>query len=92
MKAARLALQSGRPYEGQLSRWTQGDVFGEVVFNTGMVGYVEAMTDPSYRHPGLPIPTRNLNSSVRPDFLNPKCLYDTGNCFVSNHIDGKQSP
>ena len=23
-------------------------VFGEIVFNTGMVGYTEALTDPSY--------------------------------------------
>ena len=27
----------------------QADVDGEVVFNTGMVGYPEALTDPSYR-------------------------------------------
>ena len=26
-----------------------GQVFGEVVFNTGMTGYVETLTDPSYR-------------------------------------------
>src|SRR5437667_6065086 len=25
------------------------DIVGEVVFNTGMVGYTEALTDPSYR-------------------------------------------
>jgi carbamoyl-phosphate synthase small subunit len=28
---------------------TDGPVAGEVVFNTGMVGYPEALTDPSYR-------------------------------------------
>ena len=27
--------------------------------------------------PDLPIPTRDLNSSVRPEFLNPKLLYKT---------------
>lgn len=26
----------------------RGDIFGEVVFNTSMVGYVESLTDPSY--------------------------------------------
>jgi carbamoylphosphate synthase small subunit len=32
------------------SRWRrQVSVAGEVVFNTGMVGYPEALTDPSYR-------------------------------------------
>ena len=28
-------------------------------------------------HPDLPIPTRDLNSSVQPEFLNPKFLYKT---------------
>ncbi|MDD1775766.1 MAG: hypothetical protein LUP94_00255, partial [Candidatus Methanomethylicus sp.] len=28
---------------------TPGEVSGEVVFNTGMVGYTESLTDPSYR-------------------------------------------
>ena len=47
MKPARLVLQSGEVFQGECSEVST--FFGEVVFNTGMVGYMEAMTDPSYR-------------------------------------------
>ncbi len=49
MQSAFLILESGERFQGKLPEWVSGDFFGEVVFNTGMVGYVEAMTDPSYR-------------------------------------------
>jgi len=43
-----LDLEDGTTFEGYL--FGAGSCTdGEVVFNTGMVGYVEAMTDPSYR-------------------------------------------
>jgi carbamoyl-phosphate synthase small subunit len=45
---ARLVLQNGEVYEGQTSDRFKGDIFGEVVFTTGMTGYVESLTDPSY--------------------------------------------
>jgi carbamoyl-phosphate synthase small subunit len=45
---ARLALQNGEIYEGKAPDWFKGDMFGEVVFTTGMTGYVESLTDPSY--------------------------------------------
>jgi carbamoyl-phosphate synthase small subunit len=44
----RLLLQSGAGFEGELAGCVR-PVSGEVVFNTGMVGYPEALTDPSYR-------------------------------------------
>lgn len=47
MHTARLVLKSGEIYSGFCTK--TGEILGEVVFNTGMVGYVEAMTDPSYR-------------------------------------------
>ncbi|MBI1292214.1 glutamine-hydrolyzing carbamoyl-phosphate synthase small subunit [bacterium] len=47
MKKARLALQDGSVYGG-FSFGHEGPVAGEVVFNTGMVGYPETFTDPSY--------------------------------------------
>ncbi len=43
-----LVLEDGAAYEGR-SFGFPGSAAGEVVFNTGMVGYVEALTDPSYR-------------------------------------------
>ena len=44
---AKLVLENGFIFEGY-SFGSQGHVFGEVVFNTGMTGYQEVMTDPSY--------------------------------------------
>jgi carbamoyl-phosphate synthase small subunit len=45
---ARLVLQNGEVYEGASPDWCQENTFGEVVFTTGMTGYVESLTDPSY--------------------------------------------
>ena len=47
-KLARLVLKDGSVFEGY-SFGSEKAVNGEVVFNTGMVGYPETLTDPSYR-------------------------------------------
>src|SRR6201993_5381491 len=47
-KAARLYLSDGTSFQGEMPAWQDGPYFGEVVFNTGMTGYVESLTDPSY--------------------------------------------
>lgn len=44
----KLVLADGTAFHGR-SFGAPMEVRGEVVFNTGMVGYVEALTDPSYR-------------------------------------------
>ncbi|UNC91907.1 glutamine-hydrolyzing carbamoyl-phosphate synthase small subunit [Candidatus Contubernalis alkaliaceticus] len=44
---ARLVLEDGRIFYGE-SFGCQGEKGGEVVFNTGMTGYQEIMSDPSY--------------------------------------------
>jgi carbamoyl-phosphate synthase small subunit len=44
----RLILHDGTTLSGRLRGYAKS-VAGEVVFNTGMVGYTEALTDPSYR-------------------------------------------
>ncbi len=44
---AYLVLDDGTVYEGKAFGRT-GSVVGEVVFNTGMTGYQEVLTDPSY--------------------------------------------
>jgi len=47
MSKAFLVLDDGRIFEG--SSWaTTGKTFGEAVFQTGMTGYQETLTDPSY--------------------------------------------
>src|SRR5688500_15799779 len=48
MASAILVLEDGTQYRGRLHGFARS-VSGEVVFNTGMVGYSEALTDPSYR-------------------------------------------
>ncbi len=45
---ALLVLADGSVYRGW-SFGAKGTVVGEIVFNTGMTGYQEVMTDPSYR-------------------------------------------
>jgi carbamoyl-phosphate synthase small subunit len=45
---ATLVLADGSVYTGR-SFGAARSIAGEVVFNTGMVGYVESLTDPSYR-------------------------------------------
>lgn len=47
-KTISLELADGTAFEG-VSFGASRSVSGEVVFNTGMVGYPEALTDPSYR-------------------------------------------
>lgn len=47
MKKAFLILADGSVFEGQ-SIGAQGSVIGETVFTTGMTGYLETLTDPSY--------------------------------------------
>ena len=44
---AYLALEDGTVFEG-ISVGANGTVIGEIVFNTSMTGYQEALTDPSY--------------------------------------------
>ena len=45
-KRAILVLEDGSVYEGY-SFGTEAGTYGEVVFNTSMVGYQEMLTDPS---------------------------------------------
>jgi carbamoyl-phosphate synthase small subunit len=48
MNPATLVLASGEEFKGHAPVWQHGVFFGEIVFNTGMTGYVETLTDPSY--------------------------------------------
>ncbi|MBX9788471.1 MAG: glutamine-hydrolyzing carbamoyl-phosphate synthase small subunit [Pirellulales bacterium] len=48
VRPAKLALEDGTVYAGQ-AFGAEGEVPGEVVFNTSMTGYQEILTDPSYR-------------------------------------------
>lgn len=48
MVPGKLLLETGESFDGQIPTFLQTPCLGEVVFNTGMVGYVESLTDPSY--------------------------------------------
>ena len=45
-KKVYLTLQNGKVFQGY-SFGAEGEVLGELVFNTGMVGYIEALSDPA---------------------------------------------
>jgi carbamoyl-phosphate synthase small subunit len=47
MSQAILVLEDGRAFRGE-SFGAEGETFGEAVFSTGMTGYQETLTDPSY--------------------------------------------
>ena len=47
LKPALLVLEDGRAFAGT-SYGATGETFGEAVFSTGMTGYQETLTDPSY--------------------------------------------
>jgi carbamoyl-phosphate synthase small subunit len=42
-----LVLEDGRTFTGE-AYGARGETFGEAVFSTGMTGYQETLTDPSY--------------------------------------------
>ncbi|TYB91803.1 glutamine-hydrolyzing carbamoyl-phosphate synthase small subunit [Micromonospora sp. WP24] len=46
-RPAILVLEDGRTFQGE-AYGSVGETFGEAVFNTGMTGYQETLTDPSY--------------------------------------------
>ena len=48
MKKAYLVLENGRVFEGERIG-ADGTGVGELVFTTGMTGYLETLTDPSYK-------------------------------------------
>ena len=48
MGKAHLILENGTVFKGQAFGY-DGEVSGELVFSTGMVGYLETLADPSYK-------------------------------------------
>lgn len=46
--SGKLMLETGESFSGFIPSFQKESCFGEVVFSTGMVGYTESLTDPSY--------------------------------------------
>ncbi|MGI0086247.1 MAG: carbamoyl-phosphate synthase domain-containing protein, partial [Nitrososphaerales archaeon] len=71
--ALKLVLEDGEVFDGYSFGYFQSSpVIGEVVFNTGMVGYTEAMTDPSYIGQILCFTYPLLGNYGVPDYLEDK--------------------
>lgn len=87
MSNAQLILEDGTVYEGQ-SFGASTNCDGEVVFNTGMVGYPESLTDPSYRGQILTftyplignygVPSEELNAYGFSDNLESEAIHVRG--------------
>eukprot|EP00923_Selenidium_pygospionis_P055033 GHVN01095964.1.p1 GENE.GHVN01095964.1~~GHVN01095964.1.p1 ORF type:complete len:1692 (+),score=283.44 GHVN01095964.1:73-5076(+) len=69
---ARLVLEDGRQFNG-FSFGAEISVAGEVVFNTGMVGYPESFTDPSYKGQVLCITYPLVGNYGVPEAVADKC-------------------
>ena len=63
-RVAKLALEDGTVFTG-IGFGAEGEVSGEVVFNTSMTGYQEILTDPSYR--GQIVRTSKVVGRISPD-------------------------
>ena len=69
MATAYLVLDDGRIFEG--SSWaTTGKSFGEAVFQTGMTGYQETLTDPSYHKQIVVMTAPHIGNTGVNDFDN----------------------
>lgn len=44
----KIVLESGEEFIGKIPAWQKDQYFGEFVFTTGMSGYTESLTDPSF--------------------------------------------
>jgi carbamoyl-phosphate synthase small subunit len=101
---AKLILEDGTEFLG-LSFGYEGNTSGEVVFNTGMVGYPETLTDPSYRgqilvctYPlignyGVPPKEKenNLYKYYESDSIHIRALIVSDYSFEYSHWNSKQS-
>lgn len=61
---AKITLEDGSVFEG-ISFGAEKPVNGEVVFSTGMVGYTESLTDPSFRGQVMTSRLRNLSHALK---------------------------
>jgi carbamoyl-phosphate synthase small subunit len=77
-----LVLEDGAVFEGRAFGWTKSNS-GEVVFNTGMVGYPEALTDPSYKGQILVLTYPLVGNYGVPDHARPE---DPNSSFESDRV------
>ena len=77
-----MLLENGRIFTGK-SFGTEGETVGEVCFNTGMTGYQEILTDPSYCRQIVTMTAPHIgNYGVNPDDIESDKIHVAG--FVVN--------
>ncbi|MBI2650284.1 glutamine-hydrolyzing carbamoyl-phosphate synthase small subunit [Candidatus Woesearchaeota archaeon] len=104
VKEAKLILENGDEFKG-FSFGAEHSVSGEVVFNTGMVGYPESLTDPSYKGqilvltyplignygvPGKDV-ENNLLKNFESDKIQVQALVISDYSFEYSHWNAKKS-
>lgn len=105
MKKGYLILEDGTTLEG-FSFGAETEMNGEVVFNTGMVGYPESFTDPSYTGqiltltsplignygvPGDEVDEFGLKKNFESNHMHISGLIVTEYCEKPNHWNSKQT-
>ena len=85
-KNAFLVLDDGRIFEGYA--WAKhGETFGEAVFTTGMTGYQETLTDPSYHKQIVVMTAPHIgNTGVNPED------YESERIWVAGFVVRNPSP
>ncbi|MQA96821.1 MAG: glutamine-hydrolyzing carbamoyl-phosphate synthase small subunit [Streptosporangiales bacterium] len=73
-----LVLEDGRTFHGT-SYGAEGETFGEMVFTTGMTGYQETLTDPSYHRQIVAMTAPHIgNTGVNDEDLESKRIWVAG--------------
>ncbi len=95
-KRATLILEDASVYEGY-TFGAEADAYGEVVFNTSMIGYQEILTDPSYAGQ-IVVPTYPLigNYGVNEQDIESKRIQVRGfvvreECYQPNHYLSRET-
>jgi len=86
MSKAFLVLDDGRVFEGK-SWGATGRTFGEAVFQTGMTGYQETLTDPSYHRQVVVMTSPHIGNTGMNTFDN-----ESSKIWVSGFVVRNPSP
>lgn len=94
MTTGYLILENGSIFQGKIFGYDNFETnYGELVFQTGMVGYVESMTDPSYKNQMLVLTYPLIGNYGVPsseiDNNNIKLFYESDKISISSLIVSK---
>src|SRR5689334_9062877 len=73
-----LVLEDGRTFRGE-TYGAEGETFGEAVFSTGMTGYQETLTDPSYHRQVVVMTAPHIgNTGINDEDMESKRIWVSG--------------